>query len=119
METESGSRLGGLTRLAPGAAVGSVLAAMACCLPIAIPAGSAAAVLGLALEPLRGWMMGLSVLLVGLGVIQLRRDRRACRPPSPVRIGMLVASAILVGTAILFPQVLAGLIADWFPGGSR
>ena len=119
MDTPAISRLGGLTRLAPGAAIGSVLAAMGCCLPLAIPAGSAAAALGLALEPLRPWLMGLSVALVSLGVIQLRRDRRACRRRSPWRIGMLAVSAVLVGTALLFPQVLAGLIADWFPGGPR
>ena len=69
------------------------------------------------LAPLRPWLLGLSVLFLAVGFVRanqhkdcsLRRDRFS-------RI-LLWAVAAVVAATLLFPQIIAGLIADKLPKG--
>ena len=100
------------------AALGSLVAASSCCLPLGILL-SAAGAAGAAriLAPFRPWLLALSVLLLAVGFVRaykrkdctLRRDRLS-------RI-LLWAVAVVVFVMLLFPQMIAGLIADNLPKG--
>jgi hypothetical protein len=88
---------------------------MVCCLPLGFTAAALSASLSAAIAPLRPWLLGSSVLLLGIGVYQVYRSEGICRRRSPTSLGLLWFSAIVVLAVVLFPQVLAGLLADWLP----
>ena len=102
-------------RIAPVAAAVSALATLACCLPVAFAAGTATAGLAMLAGSYRSWFLGTSVLLLALGAVQLVRARRACRTRGSVSTLILVVSVAIVLLVLLFPQELAGLLADWMP----
>jgi hypothetical protein len=54
-------------KIAPAAAVISALSTLACCLPLGVAAAAGAAGLGILVEPLRPWLIGLSIALLGVG----------------------------------------------------
>ena len=95
------------------AAVGSIVAAVSCCLPL----GTFLAAAGLAgassfIVPLRPYLLGFSVILVGVGFKQAYGGA-ACRVRrSAFSIILLWAAAAFVLFVLLFPQVLAGFLAD-------
>ena len=105
--------------VAPLAAIVGFLAATTCCLPLGVLLAAtgfagAASLLG----PARPYFLGLSLAMLALGFWQVH-GRTAC----PVR-GRL-ASVILLWTVVglvvvlfLFPQFIAGLLADLFERGS-
>jgi hypothetical protein len=102
-------------KIAPVAAALTALATLACCLPIAFAAGTASAGLAMVADTNRWSFLGASVVLLAVGAVQLVQARRACRlrgPGSPV---FLAVSAAIVLLVVLFPQVTAGLLADWMP----
>ena len=99
------------------AAIASSIAVIGCCLPfgfaVALGAGAASAFL----TTLRPWLLGLSVALLGVGFWQQRRARQ-CAPSARwvQKLGnvmLFLAAAVVVGM-ILFPQEIAGFIADRF-----
>lgn len=96
------------------AAAVTALSTMLCCLPGAFAAAAATTSAGLFVIDYQGWFLGASVVLLALGALQLRSARRACSttPPSS-SVVVLCVSAMIVLITMLFPQVLAGLIADW------
>lgn len=101
------------TNLASVAALGSVLAAASCCLPVlpfvfAAGAAGSAAFLG-ALQP---YLLALSVVLIAYGFYQAWRARQCRSRPSVVGSILLWSSAFFVAVSILFPQVLANAAAD-------
>src|ERR1700693_6630003 len=61
------------------AAVIGAFTSIACCLPFGIAAALGAAGVGLALEPFRGWLIGLSVVLLAFGLWQLYRSKGTCQ----------------------------------------
>jgi hypothetical protein len=69
----------------------------------------------MAVAAYQSWFLGASVLLLLAGGIQLRQAQRACgrRPYSSLIVFSL--SAVIVVLVVLFPQVIAGLLADWLP----
>ena len=100
------------------AALGSLVAALSCCLPVgAFLAAAGTAGAARILAPLRPWLLVLSVLFLAVGFVRanqhkdcsLRRDRFS-------RI-LLWAVAAVVAATLLFPQIIAGLIADKLPKG--
>ena len=98
------------------AAIGSVLIASSCCLPLStlwIAAGVAGA--STLLDALRPYLLGLSVALIGFGFWQARRSRQCNRKPGIVQSVLLWSAAIFVTTSLLFPQALAGWIAGSRP----
>jgi hypothetical protein len=99
-------------RLASVGAALSALATLACCLPLGIAGAVGALGLSVALERLRPWLIGLSVVLLGLSFWQLHRGRKRCRRRSPLSLILFGLCAAIVLAVILFPQKLAELIAD-------
>jgi hypothetical protein len=94
------------------AAIGSVLAASACCLPL-FPLVMAAGLAGTSafLTEIRPYLLVGSILFIAFGFYQARRARRCNRRTSTVASVLLWVSAGFVLISILFPQVMANAIA--------
>ena len=94
------------------AALGSVIAAMSCCLPVGtflVAAGAAGA--GRVLAPLRPWLFGVSIGALILGFVQAYGRAHCSLRRNPVTILVLWVAATLVLALLLFPQVVAGFLA--------
>ncbi len=102
-------------KVAPVAAAASALATLVCCLPVGVAAAAATASLGAIVSGYRSWFLGASALLLAIGIVQVTRVRRACGTRTPGSMVILAVSGTIVLLVALFPQVLAGLIADWLP----
>lgn len=99
-------------------AMGSALASMACCLPFGFAAAVGAAGAGLFLKALRPWFLAISVLLLALGFWQQRRAIQ-CNAKRGALAGILLWTAVpVVLLMAIFPQLIAGIIAD-FPGAGK
>ena len=96
-------------------AVGSVLAASTCCLPV-LPFVLAAGTVGTAtflssfIGALRPYLLGVSVLFIVLGFYQSRRASQCNRKPSVLSQVVLWLSALIVAISILLPQAFADLV---------
>ena len=108
--TESSSGAG--TVAASLAAIGSVLAASSCCLPL-FPFMMAAGLAGTSafLTEIRPYLLVGSILFIAFGFYQARRARKCNRRPSTVALVLLSVSAGFVLISILFPQIIANAIA--------
>ena len=106
------SSRGARTTLASIAAIGSVLAASSCCLPI-LPFVFAAGFAGTSalLTVLRPYLLALSVVFIAYGFYQARRAKQCDCRPSIFSSALLWTSAVFVVVSILFPQVLANAAA--------
>lgn len=96
-------------------AVGSVLAAATCCLPVlpfVLAAGTAgtATFLSYFIGALRPYLLGTSVLFIAFGFYQSRRASQCNCKPSLLSQVVLWTSAMIVAVAILLPQVFADLV---------
>ena len=107
------------TVVASLAAVGSVIAASSCCLPL-LPflfAAGAASTSAFVAE-LRPYLLVLSVLLIAFGFYKSWRAKQCNCKPSRISTFLLWFSAIVVFVFIFFPQVIANLVADLLAGKS-
>jgi hypothetical protein len=102
-------------KIAPVLAALSAVATLACCLPIAFAAGTAMAGLAVVAGTHRWWFFDASAALLVVGTVQLVRARRACHTPRPGSMVILGLSAVIVLLVLVFPQLIAGLLADWMP----
>ncbi len=96
-------------------AVGSVLAAATCCLPVlpfVLAAGTAgtATFLSTFIGALRPYLLAVSILFIALGFYQSRRASQCNCKPSVLSQVVLWVSALIVAIAILLPQAFADLI---------
>jgi hypothetical protein len=96
-------------------AVGSILAAATCCLPVlpfVLAAGTAstATFLSSFVSALRPYLLGVSVLFIALGFYQSRRASQCNCKPSVLSQVVLWASALIVAISILLPQAFADLV---------
>ncbi len=96
-------------------AVGSVLAAATCCLPVlpfvlAAGTASSATFLSSFIGALRPYLLGVSVLFIVLGFYQSRRARQCNCKPSILSQVVLWLSALIVAISILLPQAFADLV---------
>lgn len=96
-------------------AVGSVLAAATCCLPVlpfVLAAGTAgsARFLSSFVGTLRPYLLGFSVLLIAFGFYQSRRASQCNCKPSVLNQVVLWLSALIVAISILLPQAFADLV---------
>ena len=98
-------------RVAPVAAALSALATLACCLPLGIAGAVGALGLSVALEALRPWLIGIAVVLLSVGLVQLYRGQRECRRRSPLSLTLFGFSAAVVLGIMIFPQKVAELLA--------
>jgi nitric oxide reductase large subunit len=101
------------------AAVGSVIAASSCCLPV-LPFLFAAGAAGTSafVGQLRPYLLVLPVLLIAFGFYKSWRAKQCNCKPSRISTFLLWFSAIVVFVFIFFPQVIANLVADLLAGKS-
>ena len=97
-------------------AVVSSLATIGCCLPLGFVAAIGAAGASAFLLKFRLWFIGLSIVLLGIGFWQQRRARQCAVKGRIVGQVLLWTAVVVVVGMILFPQQIAGFIADRFPG---
>ncbi len=107
------------TVVASLAALGSVIVASSCCLPL-LPFLLAAGAAGTSafLVQLRPYLLVLSVLLIIFGFYKSWRAKQCDCKPSRFSTFLLWFSAIVVLVFIFFPQVIANLVADLLAGKS-
>jgi hypothetical protein len=101
------------------AALGSVIVASSCCLPLlpflfAAGAAGASAFVG----KLRPYLLVASVVLIAFGFYKSWRPKQCNCKPSRISTVLLWFSAIMVFLFIFFPQVIANFVADILAGKS-
>jgi FtsH-binding integral membrane protein len=97
-------------------AIVSSLATIGCCLPLGFAAALGTAGASAFFERMRPWLLGVSIVLLGVGFWQRRRARHCAVKRSYVSEVMLWSAVAMVVGMILFPQEIAGFIADRFGG---
>ena len=103
----------GRTISASVAALGSVILASSCCLPLAPFLFAAGAAGGSAFfVKLRPFLLAASVVLIALGFYQWWRAKQCNCEPNLLSRVMLWFSAVVVLVSILFPQALANFVAN-------
>src|SRR2546425_5119999 len=107
------------TVVASLAALGSVIAASSCCLPL-LPFLFAAGAAGTSalVAQLRPYLLVLSVLLIVFGFYKSWRAKQCNCKPSRISTFLLWFSGFVVFIFIFFPQVIANLVADLLAGKS-
>src|SRR5690348_17449101 len=96
------------------AAIFSSLATIACCLPLGFAAALGAGAASAFFATLRPWLLGLSVVLIGVGFWQQHRAKTCSVRGKRVGEVLLWTAVIVVAAMILFPQQIAGFIAGGF-----
>ena len=94
-----------------GAMVSSLLT-LGCCLPLPFLGAAGLAGASIFLSAARPWLLGLSIILLGAGFFQVYRGMKCRARQSRIALVLLGLAAVLVVFLLLFPQVLAGLLAD-------
>jgi len=107
------------TVLASLAALGSVITASSCCLPL-LPLLFAAGAAGTSafVGKLRPYLLVASVLLIAFAFYRSWRAKQCNCKPSRISTVLLWFSAIMVFLVIFFPQVIANFLADILAGKS-
>jgi hypothetical protein len=96
------------------AAIASSIATMACCVPLGFAAAIGAAGVSAFLLRFRPCFLVLSIALIGVGFWQQRRATQ-CAVKGRLLGQMLLWTAVAIVLAmILFPQQIAGFLADHF-----
>jgi cytochrome bd-type quinol oxidase subunit 2 len=110
---DTGAYSGTRSAFASIAAIGSVLAASSCCLPI-LPFLFAAGFAGSSafLSAARPYLLGASILFIAYGFHQARRAKKCQRRPSVIASVLLWVAAVFVVLSIFFPQVMANASAS-------
>jgi hypothetical protein len=94
-----------------GAMVSSLLT-LGCCLPLPFLGAAGLAGASVFLSAARPWLLGLSVLLLGVGFFQVYRGMKCRARQSRIAFVLLGLAAVVIVFLLFFPQVLAGLLAD-------
>jgi hypothetical protein len=102
-------------KVTPIAAALTSLATLVCCLPMGFAAAAATASLSLVVATYQRWFLAASVVLLIVGVVQVQRVQRTCASRPYGSLLVLGISAMVVLLVVLFPQLVAGLVADWMP----
>lgn len=105
------------TIVASLAALGSMVLASSCCLPL-LPFLFAAGTAGSSafFVKVRPFLLAASVLLIAFGFYQSWRAKQCQRQPSVLSTLLLWFSAFVVLVFILFPEAMANLVADLLAG---
>ncbi|MGA7174840.1 MAG: hypothetical protein WBX13_03845 [Candidatus Acidiferrales bacterium] len=94
----------------------SSLATISCCLPLGFAAAIGTGAASAFFATLRPWLLGLSVVLLGLGFWQQHRARHCSIRGRTIGNVLLWTALVVVLGMILFPQEIAAFIADRFYG---
>ncbi len=100
-------------------AILSSLATMGCCLPLGFAGALGAAGASAFLQRFRPWLLALSIVLLGIGFWQQRRARLCSVKRSYLSAVLLWTAVVLVVAMIVFPQQIAGFIADHLSGATK
>jgi len=98
-------------RATPLAAVIAALSTLACCVPFGFLGAIGLAGASVRLQTMRPWLLVSALVLLAVGFVQLYRSRNECRKRSPVSIALFWAAVAIVLLIVLFPQVIASLLA--------
>lgn len=106
--------------LAAVSALASFIAAGSCCLPLG-PVLIAAGFAGLSalLETLRPWLIGCSVVSLSAGFWLAYGRKRCDTRPGRVSVALLWSALAITLVMMLFPGVIAGLVADALEAGRQ
>ena len=96
------------------AAILSSVATISCCLPLGFAAALGAGAASAFFTTLRPWLLGLSVVLLGLGFWQQHHAKQCAVRARLLGRVLLWAALVVVAGMILFPQQIAGFVADRF-----
>jgi len=96
------------------AAIASSIATMACCVPFGFAAAIGAAGASAFLLRFRSWFLLLSIALIALGFWQQRRAKQCTVKGRLLGQVLLWTAVAIVVAMILFPQQIAGFLADHF-----
>jgi hypothetical protein len=95
-------------------AILSSVATISCCLPLGFAAALGAGAASAFFTTLRPWLLGLSVVLLAVGFWQQRRAKQCGVRGRLLGNVLLWAAVVVVLGMILFPQEIAGVVADRF-----
>jgi hypothetical protein len=111
LQSGKGMKQGSIISASVGAIVSS-LATMGCCLPLGFAGALGAAGASAFLQRFRPWLLAVSIVLLGIGFWQQRRARLCAVKRSYLSAVLLWTAVVLVVAMIVFPQEIAGFIAD-------
>jgi hypothetical protein len=100
-------------------AIAASLASIACCLPLGFVAALGMAGASAFVDALRPWLLALAVAFLGAGFWQQRRARQCAVRPSVLNVVLLWSAVVVVAGMVLFPQEIAGFIADRLLTGGK
>ncbi len=92
------------------------VATISCCLPLGFAAALGASAASAFFTTLRPWLLGLSILLLGLGFWQQHRAKQCSIRGRLIGNVLLWTALVVVLGMILFPQEIAAFIADRLSG---
>lgn len=98
------------------AAMVSTIATIGCCLPLGFAAALGTAGASAFLQRFRPWLLGLSIVFLGVGFWQQHRAKQCALKRSYLGAFLLWVAVVVVVGMILFPQEIAGFIADRMSG---
>ena len=101
------------------AAILSSIAAVSCCLPLGFAAALGAGAASAFFTTLRPWLLGVSVVLIGFGFWQQRRATQCRVKGSKIGQILLWSAVVVVVAMVLFPQQIAGFLADHVGGAEK
>jgi hypothetical protein len=90
----------------------STLLALGCCLPFPFLGAAGLAGASVFLSAARPWLLGFSVVLLGVGFVQVYQGMKCRARQSRIALFLLGLAAVLVVFLLFFPQVLASMLAD-------
>ena len=100
-------------------AIVSAFVALSCCLPLGFLAALGLTGTSFFLHSLQPWLLGLSVVFLGIGSYQHYKGTRCDAKRNRFVQLLLWASAVLVVVMILFPEIIAGVIANVMRWGGK
>jgi len=100
-------------------AIVSSLATMGCCLPLGFAGALGAAGTSAFLQRFHPWLLALSIVFLGVGFWQQRRARLCSVKRSYLSTVLLWTAVVFVVAMVVFPQEIAGFIADHFSGAAK
>ncbi len=100
-----------LEKSAPTAAIMAALSTLACCVPLGFLGAVGLAGVSVLSERFRPWLLGASILLLCIWLVQLYVRKPACAKRSRSSLILFWAAVVVVILVLLFPQVIASLIA--------
>ena len=97
-------------RGAPTAAILAALSTLACCVPLGFLGALGLAGISVWAQHYRLWLLAASIVFLSVGAVQLY-FRKSCSRRSTTTLVLFWAAVLVVVLVVLFPQVIATLIA--------